>query len=82
MGLDRELAVFAKLKAELIANHNGKFVLIKGDDLIDTFDNADNAYQEGVQRFGRESFLVKRVGEVEEVYQNHALYSGLMNANF
>jgi hypothetical protein len=82
MGLDQELATFEAMKADLLRNHAGKFVLIKGDQLIDTFDTPANAYAEGVQRFGQEPFLVKPVRETEEIYHNHALYSGLMNAHF
>lgn len=50
--------------------------------MIDAFDTSENAYSEGVQRFGQEPFLVKPVREIEEIYRNHALYSGLMNAHF
>jgi hypothetical protein len=78
--LERELATFEKLKADLLKNHAGKFALIKGDELIEAFDTPDNAYQMGISKFGREPFLVKRVSETEDVYQNHALFSGLMHA--
>jgi hypothetical protein len=82
MPLEQELATFEAMKPDLLRNHAGKFVLIKGDRLIDTFDTSENAYSEGVQRFGQEPFLVKPVREIEEIYRNHALYSGLMNAHF
>jgi len=80
MALERELATFERLKAELVKTHVGKFALIKGEEFLGSFDNPSNAYQEGVTRFGRDSFLVKRIGEEEEVYRNQALYLGLMNA--
>jgi hypothetical protein len=80
MPLDTELATFKKLKAELLANHAGKFALIKGDDFIGAFDTPDNAYTEGVTRYGREPFLVRRIAEQEEVYRNQAFLLGLTNA--
>ncbi len=81
MPLEQELATFEAMKADLLRNHPGKFVLIRGTDFIDAFDTPETAYQEGVKRFGRESFLVKAVAALEESYRNHALYTGLMNAH-
>ena len=81
MVLEQELATFEKLKAELLKAHTGKFALIKGEDFIGAFDNPANAYQEGVNRFGKDTFLVKRISADEEVYRNQALYSGLVNAH-
>jgi hypothetical protein len=80
MALEQELATFARIKAELLKSHAGKFALIKGEEFIGAFDNPANAYQEGINRFGKDSFLVKRISEEEEVYRNHALYAGLINA--
>lgn len=80
MPLEKELAFFAKLKMDLLKNHEGKFVLIRGEDLVGTYDSAENAYAEGVRRFGREPFLVKRVTAQEEVYRNQALSLGLVHA--
>src|SRR5947209_5562276 len=78
MPLEKELAQFEKMKSELLKNHEGKFVLIRGEEFIGTFDSAENAYGEGVKRFGRDPFLIKKVTEREEVYRNQALYLGLM----
>ena len=80
MALEQEIATFERLKAQLVENHSGKFALIKGEEFIDAFDTPDNAYQEGIRRFGREPFLVKRISATEEVYRNQALFSGLMHA--
>jgi hypothetical protein len=80
MPLDTELATFSKMKADLLRDHAGKFALIKGDQLIGSFDTAENAFSAGVERFGREPFLVRKVTEQEEVYRNQAFALGLMNA--
>lgn len=80
MALEKELETFARLKEQLLASHRGKFALIHGDDFLGAFDSAENAYQEGVNKFGRDPFLVKLIGEQEEIYRNFALASGLMNA--
>lgn len=80
MALEKELATFEAIKERLVANHNGKFALIKGEEFLGSFDTASNAYAEGVRRFGRDEFLVKRISEKEEVYKNQALFLGLVNA--
>lgn len=82
MALEKEQALYAKMKPELLKNHEGKFVLIRGEEFVGAYDSAANAYSEGVKRFGRELFLVKKVTEQEEVYRNQALALGLINARF
>ena len=82
MALDKELALFSRIKSELLKNHEGKFVLIRGEEFIGTYDSVENAYTEGVKRFGCEPFLIKKISEQEEVYRNQALALGLMHARF
>jgi hypothetical protein len=80
MALDIELATFSRMKEELLAVHRGKFALIHGEDFIGAFDSAENAYKDGLVKFGRNPFLVKLIIEQEETYRNFALSSGLMHA--
>jgi predicted peroxiredoxin len=80
MALEKELELFAKMKADLLENHEGKFALIRGEEFVGAYDSAQNAYAEGVKRFGCESFLVKKISEQEEVYRNQALALGLIHA--
>jgi hypothetical protein len=80
MPLEKELAFFENMKPELLKNHEGKFALIKGEDFLGAFDTPENAYEEGIKRFGRELFLVKRIAETEEVYRNQSLFIGLIHA--
>jgi UDP-2,3-diacylglucosamine pyrophosphatase LpxH len=80
MPLEKELAVYEKMKADLLKTYEGKFVVIHGDEFCGAFDTAENAYGEGVKRFGQEPFLMKKVAAKEEVYRNQALSLGLMHA--
>lgn len=80
MPLETELAVFARMKEQLLSSHEGKFILIHGEELVGAFDSAENAYAAGVAHFGREPFLVKKVTAREEVYRNQALSLGLIHA--
>jgi hypothetical protein len=80
MPLDEELAHFNKIKDQLLASHRDKFALIHGEEFVSAFDTPAAAYEEGLKRFGKEPFLVKRISEKEEIYRNQALFLGLMNA--
>ena len=64
MALEKELATYKAKLPELKANA-GKFVLIHGDDVVDTFSSYDDALKCGYDKFGLEPFLVKRIEAVE-----------------
>lgn len=81
MALENELVTYQRLKPELLANHLGKFVVIKQDEFLGTFDTAENAYNAGVKKYGRQVFLVRRVSAKEETYENQALSLGLIHAD-
>lgn len=59
--LDTERKTFVERHSELLSEHPGKFVVIKGDQLIGAFDTIDNALVEGARRFGLQPFLVRQV---------------------
>lgn len=61
MALETELAAYEAMKAQLLASYENKFVLIRGGKLIGSFDTAENAYNAGIEAFGQEIFLVKKV---------------------
>jgi hypothetical protein len=60
--LDRNIAAFEKMRAELEKHHNGKWVLFHDEELIGTFDSFDHAASEAVRRFGRGPYLIRQVG--------------------
>ena len=66
MALEKELETYKRKLPEL-HDQEGKFVLIRGDELIDLFSTYDDAIKEGYQKFGLEPFLVKQVNSVEQV---------------
>ena len=76
-----ELAYFEEHCEELLRDHEGKFALVKGRELIDTFDTAENAYVAGVERFGNEPFLVKPIVQQEPTAQVPVLSLGLLSAH-
>ena len=63
--LMRELATYEREKARLLAEAPGKFVLIKGDDVLGTYDTQIDAIDEGWRRYGAVLFLAKQIVDVE-----------------
>lgn len=78
MVLEEELAYFEENKPRLLAEHAGKYVLIRGRELAGTFDTEENAYVEGLRRFGNTPFLIKQVLLDEPAAHLPALSLGLL----
>ena len=66
MALEKELATY-QVKLEELLPHEGKFVLIHGDEVAGTWDTYPDALQAGYQKFGLNPFLVKRIEWIETV---------------
>ena len=65
--LSKEIETFNNNKEILLRDHSGKFVLIKDDKVIETYDSQKDAIKVGIDKFGNSPFLVKKVEEVESV---------------
>jgi hypothetical protein len=66
MALEKELAAYEKNLPQW-KEHEGKFVLIHGDEVIDFFSSYEDAIRLGYQRFALTPFLVKQVQTVQVV---------------
>ena len=80
MPLDDEYNYYSSMKADLVRHNEGKFALIKGGELIGTFDTDQDAYKVGLERFGNVPFLIVRVDPDPEISWIPALSLGLLNA--
>jgi hypothetical protein len=65
MALERELAVY-KQKLPELAEQEGKFALVHGEDFVDVYSTYEDAIKEGYNRFKLEPFLVKRIQASEQ----------------
>ncbi|CAM2193258.1 DUF5678 domain-containing protein [Paraburkholderia kururiensis] len=64
--LERELAAYKRALPELLADE-GKYVLVKGDEIVDRFTSYEDALKIGYGKFGLEPFLVKLIERNERV---------------
>lgn len=62
---DRDLEFFERHRVELLGSAPGKFVLIKSEKVIGTFETELDAVRAGYRHFGNEPFLVKHVVEAD-----------------
>ena len=59
--LEKEFQTFTENQLKLAQDHLGKFVLIKGSDIIDVFEDQIEAIEKGIEKFGKEPFLVNEI---------------------
>lgn len=65
--LSKEIETFKNNKENLLRDNSGKFVLIKGQEIIGVYDTQKDAIKVGIDKFGNNPFLVKEIEEVESV---------------
>jgi len=63
--LEQETQTYEQHKPELMSKAEGKFVLIKGQEVCGVFETMMDAVSQGYERFGNVPFLVKQILEVE-----------------
>lgn len=79
--LKEELMFFQSKKAEWVGKYKNKFVLIKRKEFIDVFVSFEDAYKEGVRKFGNQPFFIKKVNETEHIEQIPSLTLGIIHAD-
>ena len=74
MALEKELQTYQSKLPELKA-HEGKFVLIQGDQVIDIYSAYDDALKVAYAKFGVNTpFLVKQIRALEQVQHISRLF--------
>jgi hypothetical protein len=64
--LKQELETYEANRERLLADSLGKYVLIRGDQIVATYDTERDAINEGYRMFGNVPFFVQRVAAVDE----------------
>jgi len=64
--LSKELATYEKRKSEFLAEHEGKYVVIHGEEIAGFWDTWGDALKVGYEKFSLDNFLVRRILAVEE----------------
>lgn len=82
MPLEKELAYYTAHREEILAMHEGQFVLIRGEQLAGAFTTEREAYEAGLTKFGNEAFLIRRAQRQEDELAHYpALVLGVLHAH-
>lgn len=60
--LDREIAAYETMRADLENRHMNQWVLVFNQELVGVFPTFDEAAQLAVQKYGRGPYLIRQVG--------------------
>ena len=63
--LDTEIKTYEDHREELLGTAEGKYVLIRDQEVVGVFDSEMDAIAQGYKQFGNVPFLVKQVVRVE-----------------
>jgi hypothetical protein len=80
MTLQSEYDFYNKNKADLVQKYSGKFIVIRGEEIIGPFDTDADAYKAGLLKFGIVPLFITRVLSEEERSVIPVLQLGLLNA--
>jgi hypothetical protein len=67
MALEIELETY-RAKLPELTQHEGKFVLVHGNEIVDFFTAYEDAIKAGYQKFKLEPFLVKQINAIESIH--------------
>jgi hypothetical protein len=75
--LEKEFRYFLEHQSDFLPEHEGKFLLIRDQRLVGTFETEAQAINAGIERFELGSFLVQRCERGEESY-TQTFHSGVV----
>jgi hypothetical protein len=78
--LATEIETFERLQTQLESTAMGRWTLIYGTSLIDTFEDFESAAVEAVKRFGRGPYLIRQVGGSKVTLPVSVVYGPLHDA--
>jgi hypothetical protein len=78
--LEQELRFYEEHRHELLAVNPGQFALIKGGELIAAFATLQEAYIQGIERFGNVPVLIRQILPADPAHGTPAYTQGLMHA--
>jgi flagellar hook-associated protein FlgK len=61
--LGQELQTLEREKERLLQTSRDRYVLVKGEKIVSSFDSEEEALSDGYERFGTDPFLVEQVTE-------------------
>ena len=60
--LSKEMAAYDRMRDELERDYLGKWVIVRDEELVGTYDQSGDAVDDAIQRFGRGPYHIRQVG--------------------
>lgn len=60
--LKNEIAAYERMRNDLELEHLGKWVVVRDEKLVGTYESFEEAAESAVERFGRGPYLIRQVG--------------------
>lgn len=60
--LKNEIAAYEGMRNDLELEHLGKWVVVRDEKLVGTYESFEEAAESAVERFGRGPYLIRQVG--------------------
>jgi hypothetical protein len=60
--LDVEISAYETMRERLEAENMGKWVILRGSELVGVYDSFDAAAEEAVKRFGSGPYMLRQIG--------------------
>lgn len=79
MALETEIARYEELLPELLKSSEGKIAVIKGRDLLGTFNSMNEAYETLLPKYGFEQWLMRPIEARRPIYDLTNLHFGLIS---
>ncbi len=61
--LTEEISAYEGMRDTLETDHFGKWALVHDGELVDVFDEFENAADEATRKFGKGPYLIRKIGE-------------------
>jgi len=79
--LKKVINFFQKKKEEWLKLYEGKFVVIKDEELLGAYDTEGEAYKNGLDKYGNIPFLIKKVQPEEPAEEIPAYMLGVIGGS-
>lgn len=74
--LSEEIAAYEAIRAELEADHFGRWVVVHDREVVGTYTAFERAADDAIRRFGRGPYLIRQIGQAPLVLPASVLYQG------
>lgn len=58
--LEKEFQYFIQHQNDLVKKHNGKYIVLRGEEIVGVFDTIADAYEDSIKKFPPGTFFIQK----------------------